>query len=121
MRQPHRSVIQVERVFQLYVDGSLTAEAADQNPKAPRMPKTINKATGKESSYDNQFSEANWGDVTRGYRTVIDNQLRQSSVKTIMSRAREHYQETKKKALKSLTAAQPINVDSRTELVDLSD
>jgi hypothetical protein len=37
-----------------------------------------------------------------------------------MSRAREHYQETKKKALKSLTAAQPINVNPWTELVDLS-
>ena len=116
--------MQVERVFRLWVDGSLTVEAADKNPKAPRMPKTINKVTGKESGYDNQFSEAKWGDVTRGYRTVVDNQLRQSSVKTIMSRAREHYQEAKKKALKSLTAAQPINVDipdPRTELVDLSD
>jgi hypothetical protein len=54
----------------------------------------------------------------------VDDKLRPSSMETIITRAREHYKEAKKKALKSLTAAQSINVDTPglcTELVDLSD
>jgi hypothetical protein len=84
----------------------------------------LNKATGKESGYETAFSEANWGDATRAYRKIVDDTLRLSSMETIITRASEYYKESRKKALKSLTASQPTNLDTpgfSAELVDLSD
>lgn len=116
--------MQVERVFYLWAKGSLTITAVEQNPKAPKIPRVVNQVSGKESGYESAFSEANWGDATRSYRKSVDEKLRASSIKIIMLRSKEYYNETKKRALKSLTDTQPIDVDApdpRAELIDLSD
>jgi hypothetical protein len=114
--------MQVERAFYLWETGALTIEMLQSGSKAPKLAKTLNKATGKESNYEHSFSEANYGDSTRYYRKQVD-ALRPSYMEYILARAKEHHHEMNKKAMKSTTTIR-INVDlsdSRPELVDLSD
>jgi hypothetical protein len=90
--------------------------------KAPKLAKTLNKATGKESKHEHSFSEANYGDTTRYYCVQVD-ALRPSSMEFIVTEANKCYHEMNKKAMKSMTTI-PVNVDLSTScpaLVDISD
>lgn len=113
--------MQVERALYLWETGALTIEMLGFGSKAPKLAKTLNKATGKESNHEHSFSEANYGDFTRYYRVQV-NALRQSSMEYIVTEANRRYHEINKRAMKSMTTI--INVDlpnSRPALVDLSD
>jgi hypothetical protein len=114
--------IQVERALYLWETGALTVEMLGSGSKAPKLAKTLNKATRKESSHERSFSEANYGDATRYYRVQVD-ALRLSSMEFIVTEATRRYHEMNKRAMKSMTTIQ-VNVDSpnsRPALVDLLD
>jgi hypothetical protein len=68
-------LIQVERTFQMVADGTITIEglAAERlNRKGKALVgKVLNKQTGKESSKQSSFGEANWGSATRRYSSVL--------------------------------------------------
>jgi hypothetical protein len=116
--------VQIERAFYLSEIGALTIEMLAAGSKVPKLSKTLNKSTGKESGYELAFSEAIWGDQTRHYRKQVDSSLRPSSMKIIITRSRAHYNNAKKKALKSLTDSQSMDAElgSRpAELIDISD
>jgi hypothetical protein len=113
--------MQVERALYLWETGALTIEMVGSSFKAPKLAKTLNKATGKESNHEHSFSEANYGDSTWYYCAQVD-ALRQSSMEYIVTEANKRYHEMNKKAMKSMMAI--INVglpNSRPALVDLSD
>jgi len=89
--------------------------------KAPRLAKTLNKATGKESNHEHSFSETNYGDSTRYYCDQVD-VLRQSSMEYIVTEAKNRYREMNKKAIRSTMSIIDVDLsNSRPALVDLSD
>jgi hypothetical protein len=113
---------QVERALYLWETGALTIEMLGSGSKAPKIAKTLNKATGKESTHERSFSEANYGDTTRYYSVQVD-ALRLSSMEFIVTEANKRYHDMNRKAMKSMTTIQ-VDVDlsnSRPALVDLSD
>jgi hypothetical protein len=112
---------QVERALYLWETGALTIEMLGSGFKAPKLAKTLNKATGKESNHEHSFSEANYGDSTRYYCAQVD-ALRQSSMEYIVTEANKRYHEMNKKAMKSMTTIIDVDLpNSRPVLVDLSD
>jgi hypothetical protein len=113
--------MQVERALYLWETGVLTIEMLGFGSKAPKLAKTLNKATGKESNYEHCFSEANYGDSTRYYCSQV-NALRQSSMEYIVTEANKRYHEMNKRAMKSTMAIIDVDLpNSRPALVDLSD
>ncbi len=64
--------MQVERALYLWETGALTTDMLGSGSKAPKLAKTLNKATGKESSHERLFSEANYGDTTRYYHVQVN-------------------------------------------------
>jgi hypothetical protein len=98
----------------LWETGALTIEimAATAGKKPPKLGKTLNKATGKESGYETAFSEMNWGDKTRAYRISVAKNLKPESIDEIFSKAVKHYNEAKKRANKALEGVHVIDVDA---------
>ncbi|KAF9234885.1 hypothetical protein BU15DRAFT_65319 [Melanogaster broomeanus] len=70
----------LERAVQFIMDGTIDieqilqamAETSDPKPKI-KLPKVLNKATGRETSAPYQFSASNWGGNTAGYKDSILN------------------------------------------------
>ncbi|KAH9992997.1 hypothetical protein BJV74DRAFT_795687 [Russula compacta] len=109
----------VQRAFMMWSDGVLTMKNSGNGSKVPKLARTINRLTGKESTHEHAFSETNWGDITRKFRKTIDESLRQKTIETIIEQAKKYLQESRKKASQSVMAV--INVDSNHKFIDISD
>ena len=75
-------MIQVERALTLWRDRSVSCETVSQHKAKKRSSaiiKTINKATGKESSKTTDFNQANWATVTDSYLLSIKKALSSES------------------------------------------
>jgi hypothetical protein len=74
--------LQVERALTLWRDGFISCETVSAH-KAKKRPsaiiKTINKATGKESTKTTDFNQANWATITTGYLSSIKKTLSSAS------------------------------------------
>ena len=113
--------MQVECALYLWETGAFTIKMLGFDSKAPKLAKTLNKATRKKSNYEHSFSEANYSNSTRYYCVQV-NMLKQSSMEYIVTKANSHYHKMNKKAMKSITTI--INVDlpnSCPVLINLSD
>ena len=70
--------LQVERALTLWKDGSISCETVAElkaKKRSSAIIKTVNKATGKESSKLTDFNQANWVTVTSGYFSSIKKTL----------------------------------------------
>ncbi|KAH9976052.1 hypothetical protein BJV74DRAFT_888755 [Russula compacta] len=109
----------VQQAFMMWLDGVLTIENSGNGSKVPKLARTINRLTGKESTHEHAFSETNWGDITRKFHKTIDKSLRQKTIETIIERVKKYLQESRKKASQSVMAV--IDVDSDHKFIDISD
>ena len=70
--------LQVERALNLWKDGSVsckTVAALKAKKRSSAIIRTINKATGKESTKSTDFNQTNWAMITNGYLTSIKKTL----------------------------------------------
>jgi lysozyme family protein len=70
--------LQVERALTLWRDGCISCEtvaALKAKKRSSAIIKTINKATGKESTKTTDFNQANWATITNGYLSSIKKAL----------------------------------------------
>ena len=66
--------LQVEQALTLWKDGFVSCEtvaAVKAKKRSSAIIKTINKATGKESTKTTDFNQANWATITNGYLSSI--------------------------------------------------
>ncbi|KAH7930535.1 hypothetical protein BV22DRAFT_1000484, partial [Leucogyrophana mollusca] len=62
----------LERGLKLFIDRDIKLSDIDLSTKNnTKIPRKINKITGKESTTKLAFSEPNWGSKTRGYMKSI--------------------------------------------------
>lgn len=89
--------------------------------KAVILPKTLNPATGKESTRESGFNEINWGEPTRFYMRSINKKLRDHKFNEIISRAKEFAKKTRhKEYIEDIAASGTENGDEGDVLMDLS-
>jgi hypothetical protein len=86
--------LQVERALTLWKDRSISCETiADvrARKRSSAIIKTINKATGKESTKATDFNQANWATITNGYLVSIKKALSSASKLNIIIDAAKHF------------------------------
>jgi hypothetical protein len=86
--------LQVERALTLWKDGSISCETiADvkARKRSSAIIKTINKATGKESTKATDFNQANWATITTGYLASIKKALSSASKLNIIINAAKSF------------------------------
>lgn len=80
--------------------------------------KTVNTATGKESSKDKAFNELNWGVATQNYLTSVK-ALREKTFVKIVSKAQE-YAKLSRRGGDSQSCGMG-DTDERATLIEISD
>ena len=74
--------LQVERALTLWRDGSISCEtvaALKAKERSSAIIKTVNKATGKESTKMTDFNQVNWATITNGYLSSVKKTLSSAS------------------------------------------
>ena len=74
--------LQVERALTLWRDGSISCEtvaALKAKERSSAIIKTVNKATGKESTKMTNFNQVNWATITNGYLSSVKKTLSSAS------------------------------------------
>jgi len=121
--------LQVERALTLWKDGSISCEtvaAHKAKKRSSAIIKTINKATGKESTKTTDFNQANWGPIINGYLLSIKKALSSpSKLNPIIKAAKSFMKATSRigdsTAFNITSAEQDMPVDERALLCDDSE
>ena len=121
--------LQVERALTLWRDGHISREtiAAHKAKKlSSAIIKTINKATGKESTKTTDFNQPNWGPITNGYLLSIKKALSSpSKLNPIIKAAKSFMKATSRfgdsTAFNSMVERDTMPVDERALLCDDSE
>ena len=90
---------------------------ATSRSRTSKVQKTLNQATGKESTHERAFSEINWGEKTKKYRNSLE-KFGQDAIADIFSKAAEHYRDTKRKANKALEVIDVDKMDERELILE---
>lgn len=108
--------------MKLIANGILTISVADasRGNKGIIVPKTLNPATGKESTRETGFNELQWGESTRFYMKSINKNLRDHKFDDIIARAKEFAKTSRR--VKDMTEDAPSINDNDDDdvLMDLS-
>jgi hypothetical protein len=117
--------LQVERAYSLWADGAITMESSagvKGRFVSKAIIKTVNANTGRESSKDRAFTEANWGPATRNYLISIQDNLRPGSFDKIVAKAQSFMKHGRRdKSQSSQFGEMDEETDERAILVDISD
>jgi hypothetical protein len=93
-----------------------STQAGKRKVKGPVIAKSINLATGKESSTATAFTEANWGKATRAYLKSV-NALDEDTLNEIIDNAKS-YAIANHSGRPLVTLDQSEEVDERALLVE---